>query len=150
VLTHAPRQPKPWLIFNVSQRMITTAQEFCRLRESTIPEEYWRAAHEEASVEVWREIIAVRPDMRTWVAHNKTIPLEILEELSFDSDVAVRCEVAGKRKISEAIAVRLAKDPDEGVRIQLIYNQKLPAAALIVLRDDPSEFVRQTLHEKRG
>lgn len=130
--------------------MISTAEEFCRLRESENPEEYRRAAHEDAPIEIWREIIATRPDMRSWVAHNKTIPIEILDELSGDSDANVRHVVAGKRKITEAIALRLAKDPDEGVRAALIFNQKLPTAALLVLRSDSSDFIRRTLHEKRG
>jgi len=130
--------------------MISTAAEFCRLRESENPEEYLRAANEEAPIEVWREVVASRPDMRSWVAHNKTVPVEILEELSSDLDVDVRCVIARKRKISEAIALRLAKDPDENVRAALVFNQKLPASALTVLRSDTSEFVQKTIREKRG
>jgi hypothetical protein len=113
VLTHELRQAWSRLSFDVSQKMISTAEEFCRLRESENPEEYRRAAHEDAPIEIWREIIATRPDMRSWVAHNKTVPIEILDLLSGDSDANVRHVVAGKRKITEAIALRLAKDPDE-------------------------------------
>lgn len=130
--------------------MITTVEEFCRLRESEIEEEYLRAAHEEAPLEVWRGIIASRPDMRTWVVLNRSVPLEILDELSRDTDTMVRYAVARKRKITEAIALRLAKDPDESVRAALIYNRKLPAVALAVLRADPSPLGQRILREKEA
>jgi len=128
--------------------MITTAQEFFRLRESEVQKEYLRAVHEEAPLEVWREIIESRPDMRSWVALNRTVPIEILDELSRDSDADVRCAVARKRKISEAIALRLAKDPDEAVRAALVFNRKLPATALTALQSDPLPFIQKTLQEK--
>ena len=128
--------------------MIASATEFCRLRESADPDEYRRASHEEAPVAVWREVIRDRPDMRFWAAQNKTVPLEILEELAGDSDVRVRDMVARKRKISESIAVRLARDEDESVRAALTYNRKLPERALAILRADPSPFVQEKVHSR--
>jgi hypothetical protein len=128
--------------------MIPSASEFCRLRESERPEESLRAAHEEAPHAVWRALIVNRPDMRVWVALNKTVPIEILDILSRDEDVEVRCTVAMKRKINEVIAVRLAKDSDERVRAALIHNKKLPFAAMMVLKTDSSEFVQKILNEK--
>ena len=56
--------------------VITSAEEFVQLRTSRNPDEYHRAAHEEASVETWLDVIERFPDMRSWVAHNKTVPLE--------------------------------------------------------------------------
>lgn len=132
--------------------MITTAEEFCRLRESEIPEEYGRAAHEDAPLEVWRLIIETKPEMRVWVAQNTTVPLGILEELAGDSDVRVRHMVAMKRKISEAIAVRLARDEDDGVRAALARNAKLPDAALAILRADRTPLIQEALacRERNG
>ena len=54
--------------------MIKSAGEFVKLRNSDVPEEYNRSATEEADELVWLEIIKKFPDMRSWVAHNKTIP----------------------------------------------------------------------------
>jgi hypothetical protein len=132
--------------------MIASAAEFYRLRESNDPDEFWRASHEEAPVEIWREVIRERPDMRFWVAQNKTVPIVILEVLASDSDVRVRDMVARKRKISEAIAVRLAHDADESVRAALTYNKKLPERALAILRVDESPFVQEKVHlrDKKG
>ena len=125
--------------------MIATAQEFKRLRESTDPEEYGRAASDEASLEVWREVIDEMPEMRFWVAQNKTVPIEILELLSVSTDAQVRGMVARKRKITESIAVRLASDPDQTVRAALAVNAKLPDVARNILLSDPSPLVQDAL-----
>lgn len=61
--------------------MITSAEEFVTLRASRLKSEYDRSAMEEAPLAVWREVIKRYPDYVQWVIHNKTIPLEILEEL---------------------------------------------------------------------
>src|SRR5688572_23658542 len=116
--------------------MIESAEEFQRLRESENPEEYWRAAHEPASVEVWREIIARYPELREWVAHNKTVPLQILAELACDTDPRVRAMVAMKRKLAPELQLRLATDPDDGVRERLAWNAKATRAALERLSAD--------------
>jgi hypothetical protein len=76
--------------------MIRSAEEFRRLRESDNPDEYWRAAHEEAPLDVWLEVIRRWPDMRFWVAHNKTVPLSVLEVLVNDPDEKVRDMVLRK------------------------------------------------------
>ncbi len=129
--------------------MITSAAEFCRLRESTNPDDYARAAAEDAPIEVWREIISSRADMRVWVVLNKTVPLEILEELAGACDVEVRDAVARKRKITEAIAVRLAKDKDETVRAALARNPKISNSILAILSLDTSRLVQGALDDRR-
>lgn len=58
--------------------MIDSAADFVRLRTSEIPGEQYRAAHDAAAVTVWRAVIEKYPDMREWVARNKTVPIEIL------------------------------------------------------------------------
>ncbi len=51
---------------------------------------YGRAAEDEASEGVWRDVVDRFPDMRFWVAQNKTVPVSVLEELRNDQDAWVR------------------------------------------------------------
>lgn len=76
--------------------MIETPEEFVRLRTSDDPDEYRRAAHEEAATATWLDVIERYPDMRVWVAQNKTVPLEVLEVLRHDADEWVRSMVRCK------------------------------------------------------
>ncbi len=130
--------------------MISSSTEFYRLRESENPEDYHRAAHDEAPIEIWMEVIEQRPDMRFWAAQNKTIPVPVLEILASDDDVRVRDMVARKRKITELIALKLADDPDETVRAALAINRKLPPLALAKLRYDQSPLVLAALEKQLG
>lgn len=95
-----------------SERMIKSSAEFVRLRDSERAEEYQRAANEEAPDAVWLEIISRYPSMRTWVAHNKTIPLDILRLLATDKSPTVRSAVASKRKLDAKLFEQLAQDSD--------------------------------------
>jgi hypothetical protein len=81
--------------------MLNSAEQFRSLRESDDPNEYRRAAHDEAPIEVWLDVVARMSDMRFWVAQNKTVPIEVLEQLADDPDPRVRGMVAGKRKLPE-------------------------------------------------
>lgn len=121
--------------------MISTASEFVRLRQSDSREEYMRAANEEASVEVWFEVIEHYPDMCNWVVQNKTVPLSILEVLSKSSDEGVRYAVAMKRKLNASIFDRLARDSNESVRAAIAANRKAPSELLSALVCDPSPLV---------
>jgi hypothetical protein len=76
--------------------VIESAEEFVRLRSSEIPEEYRLAAHDRADESTWREIVDRFPEMRFWVAQNKTVPLSILEVLRDDPDEQVRSMVRAK------------------------------------------------------
>ncbi len=76
--------------------VIDSAEEFVRLRTSEDPDDYRRAAHEAASDDTWRDVIERFPDMRFWVAQNKTVPLSILETLRHDPDQRVRWMVRSK------------------------------------------------------
>ena len=76
--------------------MIESPEEFLRLRGSDDPDEYQRAAHEEATLQTWVEVIERYPDMRFWVAQNKTVPLAVLEVLRRDTDERVRSMVRSK------------------------------------------------------
>jgi hypothetical protein len=116
--------------------MIQSAAEFVRLRTSSAKADYDRAATEEAPLEVWRDLIENHPDMKSWVAHNKTVPIEILELLATDRESDVRNAVARKRKLTRALFERLARDADEGVRLAIAYNEKTPDDVLRLLVDD--------------
>ncbi len=128
--------------------MITTAKEFIRLRESDNLKEQYRASYEEADLKVWLEIIDMYPEFRTWVIHNKTIQIEILEILSKNPNPDVRLSVARKRKISEKIKFDLAQDIDENVRFALMSNTKLNIEELKRIKVDDSVWLQQKLNEK--
>jgi hypothetical protein len=122
--------------------VIASADEFRELRTSEDRDQYLRAAHDEAPLSVWNDVITRFPDMRMWVAHNKTVPVEILEVLAGDLNGQVRYTVAMKRKLPESLQLRLAADPDESVRLAIAHNAKATRAALQLLADDSWEPVR--------
>lgn len=133
--------------------MIYSAEEFVALRSSDIKSEYDRAAMEEAPTAVWREVINYYPDYRRWVAHNKTVPLEILEELcEYDADT--RWFVASKRKLSVLLFERLSLDADSDVRVAICANKKAPLDILQRLVYDTNEDVarvaRKNLERRTG
>ena len=128
--------------------MIESAEEFKRLRESDIPEEYHRAAHEEAGIEVWENVLAKYPGMAFWVVQNKTVPVSILEGLAKHRDSQVKDMVARKRKIPESLMLVLSKDEDWTVRMALTYNGKVTERVLNVLVSDDKECVRVNASEK--
>lgn len=130
--------------------MIESAEEFVRLRRSKSPEEYRRAAEDEAPVAVWVDVVRRYPDMREWVAHNKTTPIEILEILAHDEDAAVRATVAEKRRLTSELFNLLAHDKEELVRQRLAYNKKVPLHILRYLSGDLSFVVRSVALKRLG
>lgn len=130
--------------------MIETAEEFVRLRTSTVGDEYRRAANDEAALPVWYDVIARYPDMRAWVAHNKTVPLEVLSELAGDSDPSVRRAVADKRKLTLDLFEALSRDPDASVRMRVAYNKKVPPKVIERLASDQDRLVREAAVEVLG
>jgi hypothetical protein len=123
--------------------LIASAEEFVELRNSEHPASQRRAAREEADVDVWLDVIAKYPEMRRWVAHNKTVPASILQQLATDPDAVVRWAVAGKRKLSSAVLQRLAHDPDDSVRVRVARHRSAPAEMLEMLAQDESWVVRE-------
>ena len=121
--------------------MIKSAEEFCKLRNSELTEEYTRAATEEAPIEVWHEVIEKFPDMKMWVIHNKTVPEEILRQLSDDPDSSVRSRVADKRKCPKDILIKLSRDQDSSVRLRVAYNAQTTLDILKELANDSCEDV---------
>jgi hypothetical protein len=130
--------------------MISSADEFARLRTSEDRREYHRAAHDEAPESVWLEVIAKHPDLRGWVACNKTVPISILELLSSDHDVSVRSMVAMKRRLTEKLYRKLAEDHDASVRERIACNAKCPRDILLILTKDPESFVADAARRRLG
>jgi hypothetical protein len=128
--------------------MIESAAQFVALRSSNVPAEYQQAAHDAAPIEVWLAIIAQYPAMRKWVAHNKTVPIAILEILAQDSDPGVRSLVAAKRKAGPAILHQLAQDSDEAVRMRVAINANTPSEILRQLLTDPWERIVEIVQER--
>ena len=122
--------------------MINSAEDFLRLRKSADPALSERADKDEASVDVWRDIIERFPEMRLWVAYNKTVPLEVLEVLAKDRDPRVRLMVAAKNKLTADILETLAIDPDDAVRMRVARHKHTSREILEKLRNDPWEDVR--------
>lgn len=116
--------------------MIENADQFVLLRTSENVELYQRAANESATEDTWQEVIRRYPDMRVWVARNRTVPLNILDVLSRDENADVRHAVAMKRKSSQDILQRLAQDPNESVRLRVALNPKTPKVVLEQLLHD--------------
>lgn len=68
--------------------------------------------------------------MRKWVAHNKTVPNEVLRVLIRDPDSAVRLPVAMKNKLPEDLFFLLAQDEDDGGRQRSSCNKNTPGSIL--------------------
>ncbi len=108
------------------------------------PEDYHRLRHDEAPIEVWRELIANYSLANDRVALNKTVPVEILREIAADTRVLVRTHVAMVRRITEDIQDVLSRDPDSSVRNMLANNSKVTERILKLLSVDKEEFVRES------
>ena len=127
--------------------MIKSADEFKRLRLSEIQSEYDQAARDNASIEVWLDVIQKFPDLKEWVIHNKTIQIEILELLAKDFNPKVRACVANKRKINDLIFNLLKSDVSEDVRSSLLHNTKLSADKKSLIKTDDSTWLTELKKE---
>jgi hypothetical protein len=136
------------LIEDFGKTMISSAEEFVELRRSERQEEYLRAAQESAPREVWLEVIRCFPDMRFWVAQNKTVPVEVLAVLAHDPDSRVRSMVAMKNKLTDDLFMLLATDQDDSVRASLAHNKKVPSEILERLSRDQSQVVSAAARER--
>jgi Leucine rich repeat variant len=121
--------------------MIRTVAEFANLRNSKDPADQTRATMDAADDKVWLEVIEQHPDLRKWVAQNKTVSLSIIRQLIDDVDPVTRSWVARKRKLDRAMFVALSTDADERVRHALATNAKLPPDLLRLLSQDPIDLV---------
>lgn len=128
--------------------MILSAEEFLRLSKSNLPEEYRRSALEDASLEVWLEVLQQDPDMAHWVANNRTIPPGVISLLAKHPDARVRSRIADKRKVSEEVLSQLAQDQDDSVRLRVAFNPKVPQSILKELSQDPWIRIREVVSQQ--
>jgi hypothetical protein len=128
--------------------MIRSADEFQRLRTSSKPEEYGRAATEAADEAVWLDVLEKYPDMRFWVAQNKTVPLGVLRLLASDEDPRVRSMVAMKRTLDPEAFALLVRDEDVRVRHRVACNPKAPTEVLHQLSKDVDRYVAAAATER--
>lgn len=110
--------------------MITSAEEFARLRRSDEPEEYNRANDEDAPLAVWLDVYRKYPEFRKYIAMNGTSPVEILRILADDEDWLVRSVVADRTDAGDYLLQKLAHDKHEGVRGRVCWNSATPRSAL--------------------
>ncbi|GIH70069.1 hypothetical protein [Sphaerimonospora thailandensis] len=127
--------------------MINSVVDFLALRFSDNPSDYRRAARESAPLEVWRELVRHHPEAHFWVAHNKTVPVEILHELSSSSDWRTRLMVASKNKATREILDILARDSHEAVRQVVAGHHNTSIEVLEVLCGDEWDQIRNAAQE---
>jgi len=128
--------------------MIESAEEFVRLRTSTVMEEYNRAAHDSAPDEVWYDVIERYPDMWFWVAHNKSISEAVIRRLFNTGDCKVLSFLAMKRKTPGDLLLQLCYTGDQWIRFTLARHPKLPPAAIELLANDRSAEVREAIQKR--
>ena len=116
--------------------MMHSAEEFVQLRQSHCQSDCLRAATDSATVDVWLDVIRRFPEMKVWVAHNKTVQPEILIMLASDPDSKIRAAVAMKNNLPDKLFAVLACDADDFVRERISYNKKTPAQILRRLSQD--------------
>src|SRR5262245_57576700 len=127
--------------------MITSADEFIQLTQSIDPQELSPATNDSADISVWRTVIQKFPACKSWVVHNETIPIEILELLATDNDPGVRSEVARKRKINDSLFSILSVDSDENERYALMSSRKLSLDKKRRIKIDDSLWLTKQLED---
>lgn len=80
--------------------------------------------------------------MSEWVAHNRLIPIEIMEILAGDANERVRFKIAAKNRLSEHIQLILANDSVSSVRQRIAYNKKSTLQVLSILLTDEDKEIR--------
>ena len=121
--------------------MIETVDEFIRLVESDDPAERRRAAWEAADLQVWMTLVTEHPEMRFWVAHNRTIPQEVMQVLAADEDWRVRDRIATKNSCPSDILETLSSDSHDAVASAVAGHPNTPISALRRLAKYPWEQV---------
>ena len=116
--------------------MIYNIEEYFRLKNSENKEDYDRVIREELSFELISDILENYPRTKSWLVHNKFIPIEVLRILATDKDVDVRFTVAMKKKCDRFVFETLMKDKVGSVRMAVVRNNKLPIDLLETLTFD--------------
>lgn len=121
--------------------MIKSAQEFIALCDSSDKEELERIRSEEASLQVWEEVVKYYPEYQRQILFNDSIGDEVLRMLAVSEDVAVRSHLAKKRRLPKDIFELLAVDSDPRPRVRIAENDKVPVEILERLLKDPDADV---------
>lgn len=90
------------------------------------------------------ELVANHPDMRFWVAFNRTVPADVLRQLAKDADWRVRDKVAGRSDTPADVLGELAKDAHDAVVSSVAGNPSTPEEALLILAAHPWDQVSDT------
>lgn len=122
--------------------MIESVEEFIQLVGSEDPTERRRAAWEAADTHVWVALIAEYPEMRFWVANNRTIPPEIMRALAADEDWRVRDRIASKNSCPSDVLEVLSADSHDAVASAVAGHPNTPSSALRKLARYPWDKVR--------
>ena len=88
--------------------------------------------------------------VRCNVARNRNVSVEILERLSRDKDAGVRYNVAGSRNVSVEILERLSRDKDVLVRSGVAGNENVSLEILERLSRDKDAGVRYNVAGSRN
>jgi len=123
--------------------MIGSVEEFVSLRASGDAGDFRRIKQEEAPLGVWYDIVENHPDMRFWVAFNRTIPAEVMRILACDPDWRVRDKVASRKDTPGDILELLSGDLHEAVLSSVAGNSGTPVAALRDLSRHPWSQIRE-------
>jgi len=121
--------------------MIETAQEFVFLCCSKNDSDIARSLSEEASLDVWTDLIFNFKSHQIDVAQNRTIPSEIMRILAAQGDEVVRSILAEKRRLPPDLFDLLSKDPSSLVRKKVAANKKTSIDIVRSLVDDVDEEV---------
>ena len=82
------------------------------------------------------------------IAKNKNTPGKVLELLSKDKDYPVRCKVAINKNVSKKILKYLSRDEDYVVRYWVTNNKNTPVEILKILSKDKNTTVKNKAKER--
>ena len=123
--------------------MISNINEYLYLADSDSKSDNDRIINEELSSDLISEIIKNYPERKSWIIHNKLIPVKILEELATDDNDDVRFTIAMKKKCNRVTFEKLLRDKNYSVRLAVIRNKKLPIDLLEKISNDINDEIHE-------
>lgn len=123
--------------------MISDIKEYLYLTDSDSKSDNNRIINEELSSDLISEIIKNYPERKSWIIHNKLIPIKILEELATDDNDDVRFTIAMKKKCNRVTFEKLLKDKNYSVRLAVVRNKKLPIDLLEIIANDTNDEIQE-------
>lgn len=123
--------------------MISNINEYLYLAESDNKSDNKRIINEELSSELISEMIKNYPQRKSWLIHNKFIPVKILQERATDDNDDVRFTIAMKKKCNRVTDENLLKDKNYSVRLAVIRNKQLPIDLLEKISNDMNDKIHE-------